>query len=99
MQAAQAEYDKRRSVFVEDAYGWALHMNGRDQEALVHAQQALRLGTRSALLHFHKGMIEKALGQRDAATADLTQALALNAHFSPLQGPAAREALAELSRR
>jgi hypothetical protein len=41
-------------------------------------------------------MIEKALGLRDDARRDLTAALRLNPHFSPLQVPRAKAALAEL---
>ena len=72
--AAQAEYGKRKSILVEDALGWALHVNGRDAEALPHAQAAVRLGNPDALLYFHKGMIEKALGLDADARASLSHA-------------------------
>ena len=94
--AAEAAYDKRRSVHVEDAYAWALHRAGRSAEALPHAQAAARLGTRSALFAYHRGMIEKELGMDEAARASLQRALDINPHFSPLQAPHARAALAEL---
>ncbi len=98
--AAEQVWRKQRgAVFVEDAYAWALHVNGRDKEALAHADAALRLGTRSALLHFHRGIIRQALGQRDGARADLAAALKINPHFSPLRVPVARAALAELAPR
>ncbi len=96
--AAQAAYDKRRSVHVEDAYAWALHAAGRSAEALPHAEAAARLGTRSALFAYHRGMIEKELGRDDAARASLQRALDINPHFSPLQAPRARAALDELGR-
>ena len=96
LSSASAEYKRRQSTLVEDAYAWALHVNGRDREALVHATAALRLGTPSALFHFHRGMIEKALGMRTEAIADLKRALALNPHFSTLQAPQARQALTAL---
>ncbi len=98
LRAAQAEWRRRRSVHVEDAYAWALHRNGQSAAALEHADRATRLGTRSALFAFHKGMIEKSLGMRRAARADLRRALRINPHFSPLQAPVARRALAQLSR-
>ena len=94
LRAAQDEYKRRKSVFVADALAWQLHVNGRDAEALTHADEALRLGTRSALFHFHRGMMELSLGHTDAARADLQQALAINPHFSLLHVPEARAALA-----
>jgi len=71
-------------------------VNGRDSEALNHAREALRLGQRNALFRFHLGMIEKSLGMREEARRDLAEALRINPHFSFLQAPTARTALAEL---
>ena len=96
LRAARAEYARRKSVFVADALAWQLHVNGRDAEAIGHADEALRLGTRSALFHFHRAMIERLLGRADAARADLEQALAINSHFSILHAPEAAGALAAL---
>lgn len=93
---ARAEYAARRSVAVSDGLAWALHVTGRDAEALPHARAAVRLGTRSALFRYHLGMIEAALGDRAAARRDLAAALTLNPHFSPVQGPRARAALRRL---
>jgi tetratricopeptide (TPR) repeat protein len=81
---------------MEDAYAWALHVNGRDREALAHVQRAMQLGTRNALFSFHAGMIQKSLGQTAAATASLEAAVAINPHFSPYQEPVLQRALAEL---
>jgi tetratricopeptide (TPR) repeat protein len=97
LRAAGAELRKRRSVHVEDAYAWALHNNGRSAEALMHARRAQQLGTRSALFSYHKGMIEKSLGNIAAARADLRRALRINPHFSTLQAVQARQALDEIS--
>jgi tetratricopeptide (TPR) repeat protein len=96
LRAASAELTRRRSVFVEDADAWALHASGRDREALAHADAALTLGTRNASFHFHRGVIEAALGDRAAATTDLRTALAINPHFSVLQAPMARRLLASV---
>ncbi len=98
LEAAASAWQQRRSVFVEDAYAWALHVNGRDRAALVHAREAARLGTRSALFAYHRGMIEKALGMDAAAERSLRRALAINPYFSPIQAPQARRALAALTR-
>ena len=88
--AARSEWERRKSVFVADALAWQLHANGRDEEALGFADQALRLGTTNALFHYHRSRIRLALGQRDAAREDLQRALDINPHFSILHaGPAA----------
>ena len=92
--AARAEWNRRHSVNVADALAWALHAAGNDREALRYSRFALRLGTRSALFHFHKGMIERSLGQLAAARADLATALEINPHFSTLWAPVAARALA-----
>lgn len=95
--AAQAEWARRRSVEVADAMAWALHAAGRDEEALRYANLALRLGTRSPLFLFHRGVINEALGRDGAARADLSAALALNPHFSPRWGPQAAAILEALA--
>lgn len=81
---------------MQDAYSWALHVNGRDTEALRFAQRAQALGTRNALFAFHLGMIERALGHRTAALAALQRALLINPYFSPREAPAARAAIEQL---
>ncbi|MEO5842231.1 MAG: tetratricopeptide repeat protein [Acidimicrobiales bacterium] len=83
-----------RPFFVmHDAYAWALHANGRDKQALVEAQKALELGTRSALTHYHAGMINLSLGNTDAARTELITALGINPFFDPLAAPMARQTL------
>jgi tetratricopeptide (TPR) repeat protein len=94
--AAQAEYTRRHSLFVADALAWQLHAAGRDREAIVHADEALRLGTRNALFHFHRATIEEALGRLGAARADFEEALVINPHFSTLHAPEAAQHLAAL---
>jgi tetratricopeptide (TPR) repeat protein len=94
--AAQAEWGRRQSIQVADALAWQLYVNSRYQEALTYSDQALRLGTESALFHFHRGMIEKALGRIGAARRDLARALAINPHFSILWSKVAARTLADL---
>jgi tetratricopeptide (TPR) repeat protein len=96
--AAKAEWDKRKSIQVEDAYGWALHVNGRDKDALVHANAAARTGMSNALFAYHRGMIEKSLGMNAAAVTSLERALRINPHFSTLLAPEAHAALTQLER-
>jgi tetratricopeptide (TPR) repeat protein len=94
--AAQAEWARRKSVFVADALAWQLHANGMDAEALPLADEALRLGTRSALFHYHRGIIQRSLGNAEAARADLERAVAVNPQFSSLHARRAALALTEL---
>lgn len=92
---ARGEWSRRQSIHVADALAWQLHAHGRHAEALQMADQALRLGTRNALFHFHRGMIQRALGNDRAARADLEQAMVINPHFSILHAPTATRALAD----
>lgn len=96
--AAQSEWDRRQSIQVEDGYAWALHVSGRDREALVHAKHAQRTGIKSALFAYHQGMIEASLGMNDQALSSLRRALAINPHFSTLQAPIARRTLTKLTK-
>ncbi|MFJ6836391.1 tetratricopeptide repeat protein [Streptomyces sp. NPDC091209] len=81
-----------------DALAWALHANGQDREALTESDQALAQGTRNALFHYHRAVIELALLDQNAAHRDLTKALAINPHFNPLLAPKAHTALTALNR-
>lgn len=83
----------RPFAVMQDAYAWALHVNGRDAEALASLQPALQLGSRSALLHYHAGMIHLSLGHRELAQAELATALSINPFFHPLAAPIATQAL------
>lgn len=83
----------RPSIDGDDVLAWALARTGSCGEALVYSRRALRLGTLDALKLFHRGMIERCLGHRDAARTYLSRALALNPHFSIVWSPVARSAL------
>jgi tetratricopeptide (TPR) repeat protein len=84
---------ERPSIDGDDVLAWALARNGRCNEALAYSRSALRLGTQDALKLFHRGMIERCLGNRAAGNAFLHRALGLNPHFSVLWSPVARKAL------
>ncbi len=92
----RALFAMRPSVSVETAYGWALHAAGRDQDALKHADQGLRLHTRDAKAYYYRGMIRLALGDKAGGRADLTEAITINPYFSLRYAPAARAALTRL---
>jgi tetratricopeptide (TPR) repeat protein len=96
LREASAEWDRRQHADVADALAWALHRSGRDGEARAYAERAVATGARSAGYHFHLGMIELELGDRDAARTHLGTALEINPTFSVLDAPTARRALAEL---
>jgi tetratricopeptide (TPR) repeat protein len=95
LRAARDEWARRHSIHVADAYAWALHAAGRDRAALGYERRALALGTRNASFRYHLGMIELALGRREAGVADLRAALRINPHFSILGSSVARSALAK----
>jgi tetratricopeptide (TPR) repeat protein len=93
---AQEELATRRDIYGYDLVAWALHKAGRDGEASAAMRQALRLGTRDALLFYHAGMIERALGHGPAAERYLEAALATNPSFHPTQPAEARATLDSL---
>jgi tetratricopeptide (TPR) repeat protein len=99
LEAARAEWGRRRSVQVADAYAWSLYANGRYREALRYADQALRTGMLSAPFLFHRGMIERALGLTGRARRDLRAALEVNPGFSVLWSKVASRTLAGLEGR
>lgn len=94
--AAEAEWSRRQSIHVADAFAWALHVNGRDEEAARVSGRSLALGTRKGLFLYHAGMIELALGHRDAARSYLRRALEVDPWFSILGAAEARRVLARL---
>jgi tetratricopeptide (TPR) repeat protein len=96
LKAARAEWDRRHSIHVADAYAWALYSSGRYARAAVFSRKAMALGTANALFFFHAGMIELRLGHRGAARMLLARALDINPHFSVLHAPQAERALAML---
>lgn len=96
VQQARAAYAERPTIYAADTLAWALYQQGAYKEAWQFSQEALRLETKDALLHFHAGMIAIKLGDTAAARTHLQTALAINPHFSPLYGPVAQEALTEL---
>jgi tetratricopeptide (TPR) repeat protein len=93
---ASKEWQRRHFADVADALAWALHADGRDTAALKYARDAGALGARNAKYAFHLGMIELTLGDTAAAHTDLARAEAINPNFSPLDGPALRNALARV---
>ncbi|MGW5178397.1 tetratricopeptide repeat protein [Streptomyces sp. NPDC004082] len=94
--AARAEWSRRRTVHTADALAWALHVNGRDEEALPYARRATATGYRNAAFLQHRGTIERATGHPGQARSALSRALELNPGFSPSGARAARADLKAL---
>jgi hypothetical protein len=95
---ARTAYAQRPTIYAAGALAWALHRQGQHAEAWQFSREGLRLGTHSALLHYHAGMIAHALGDESAARHHLQQALSINPYFSLRYAPQARALLAELPR-
>ncbi|QOV39368.1 tetratricopeptide repeat protein [Streptomyces ferrugineus] len=96
LRAARAEWNRRHTVHTADALAWALHVNGKDEEALRYAREATATGYRNAAFRYHRGIIERATGNADNAREHLRAALKLNPGFSPLGAREARKALKDL---
>jgi tetratricopeptide (TPR) repeat protein len=87
---ARAAYADAPSIDAADVLAWALARGGRCHEALGYSREALRLGTRDALKQFHRGMIERCLGNAAESQAWFRRALATNPNFSLIWAPVAR---------
>jgi tetratricopeptide (TPR) repeat protein len=96
LQRARTAYASAPSIYAEDALAWGLLKAGRCEEARAHSVHALRLGTRDALLYFHRAMIERCL-RAPSARSWFRRALAVNPHFSFRWAPVARRALTAAS--
>ena len=93
LDVAERELARRHDVYTLDAYAWALHVNGRDQEARKRIEQALAVGIRDSRVFRHAGEIALAAGDRAAAEKYLQQAADMNT----FESGAARVTLAHLS--
>ncbi|MEE1811599.1 tetratricopeptide repeat protein [Streptomyces sp. BE133] len=93
----KAEWDRsHRSAAVADALGWALHRSGDSSSALQYATRAVDTDGQNASYMSHLGAIQQALKDYGPARRNLAEALLINPHFSPLEGPAAQKALDSL---
>ena len=86
---AKAARAERPSIYGDDAVAWALARSGRCVEARGWSERSLRLGTRDALLFFHRAKIERCLGRRAASAAWARRALDAGPYFSVLWQPVA----------
>lgn len=86
---ARQAYREAPNVETEDLLAWALARNGLCAEARMWSQRSLELGTRDATFFFHRGMIERCLGN-PAATRWFAEAIATDPGFSVRWAPVAR---------
>ena len=96
---ARRAFEKRPTTYAADVLAWTLYQDGQYVQAYELSQQALRLGTKDALLFFHAGMIAYRLGHTTEAQAYLEQALSLNPSFSLRYRDEAYSTLAALRQR
>ena len=91
---AEREFGRREDIYTLDSYDWALHRNGRHQEARRVIERALAVGIRDARLFRHAGEIALEGGDRACAEKYLRQAAELNT----VESETARSILAGLGR-
>ena len=92
---AAREFAVRKDIYGADAVAWTALRSGKLERAQAAAHEALRLGTQDSRLFYHAGMVELAAGNRDKAAELLGRAMALNAHFDPLQSITCANSLKE----
>ena len=91
------EIEGRRDVYGYDQLAWALYKRGRFAEAREAMTMAMRLGTEDAVLSYHAGMIERALGNVERASDHLRRAIAINPFFHHRDAAVVRAVLDSLS--
>jgi tetratricopeptide (TPR) repeat protein len=77
------------TIGAADVVAWGLARTGRCAEAKRYSRLALRLGTKDALVFFHRGIIERCLGNASLSRSWLRRALELDPGFSPRWAPIA----------
>ena len=96
LKIAQSERAVRADIYTCDVLAWCLYKTNDLKGAKTAIDEALRLGTRDALLHYHAGMIYAKLGDRPSAIKHLSRALEINPSFDLLQADVARRTLEEM---
>lgn len=89
------ESAERPDMLGHDLLAWALYQSGDYAGARDAITRALDVGTQEGTLYFHGGMIELALGNRDAGRRYLRHALDINPRFHHVYAPEARRILSD----
>ena len=99
---AQATTVSRRLVGTDvpafmDTYGWILHLNGQDAEALPYLEDAAAAMPDDPVVQIHLGLVQEGAGKAQAALAQLRKALTIKGG-DPESAPrqAARAAIARI---
>jgi tetratricopeptide (TPR) repeat protein len=79
LQRTEADYKERpHNIDVLDTYAYALHKNGRTQEAVQLVKQMLRLNSMNPVLLYHAGIILRAAGEMGRGAELIQKAAAHN---------------------
>lgn len=99
LRLAEEEYNRRPGhLHALETYAWTLHKNGRSAEGIPYIEQAMRLNTGDAMVHYRAAIIYKAAGQPDHAADHFREALDANLHIeSPSTAQEARDNLSMLT--
>jgi tetratricopeptide (TPR) repeat protein len=76
LRIAQRERTRRRDVATLEAHAWALHRNGRHDEARAEIEAVIAVGVRDPRVFYHAGAIARAQGDERAARRWLEAATA-----------------------
>ncbi len=82
LEIARQEFSWRHDVYTLDAYAWALHVCGQDNEAQKQIDRALAVGIQDAKLFAHAGAIALKVGDRDKAEHFLHESVSLHSSGS-----------------
>ena len=78
VEVASHDYSWRRDIYTLDAYAWALHAIGNDDEARKQIETALAVGVQDTGMFYHAGEIALKLGDRVSAERYLKRSRNLN---------------------
>ncbi len=83
LEKANAVYSQRpQNIYAADALAWALHKNGRSDEAQQYITEAMSLGEYHPLILFHAGVIAGKNGDPEESRRLLQKAASLHPNFS-----------------
>lgn len=91
VELAERAYEARPTIYAADALGWALARSGEFHQAQPYAEEALRLGTRDALLHFRAAVAAYGAGDESRAADELGSSFEINPWFSFHHRPEAED--------